>query len=368
MRPLHSFMFLAVVLIGAKVFGQVPVPFVTAEDRFMVFANRRFEKMEPRPPQAVFPMNDQIAYQDHAGRLKLFVPEGRRLVELDAGPIGEIHATRNRIAWRTRDTLKTVRDGRTVVLADHVGRFTVSDSMVVYHDTLAGQLFGLWKGRSTVLADIASASERPQWTQGSNAALFLSRETRELFLFQYGSLRKLCDSTDVGIVSAGGDLVGYWDDKTDRFMAKALGETHFLSDLRPASVQTGDGILAYVDGNGRLKCFAEGAVHTVLETTPSGWWVKDSLLLYLDEGLFKLFRPDGSITVERYVPERWQVEGALLVYLDINRELKGIRSGERIRFGTEAAIPTFDLFGDAVIYPSPTGLKTVIRNGRSYSF
>ena len=89
MRSWRSLLLCTVVLLGSRAFGQVPVPFVTAEDRFVVFANRRFEKMEPRPPQAVYAMNDELAYRDHEGRLKLFVPEGRRLVVLrshQAGP------------------------------------------------------------------------------------------------------------------------------------------------------------------------------------------------------------------------------------------------------------------------------------------
>ncbi|MFZ1333074.1 MAG: hypothetical protein WAR83_12835, partial [Flavobacteriales bacterium] len=87
-------------------------------------------------------------------------------------------------------------------------------------------------------------------------------------------------------------------------------------------------------------------------------------LLYLDEGELKLFNGTETMLVEAYVPERWQVVGNKLVYLDLNRELHGIVNGKRVRFGTEANIDTFDLYGDAIAYPSPTGFFTVLHGKR----
>jgi hypothetical protein len=109
-------------------------------------------------------------------------------------------------------------------------------------------------------------------------------------------------------------------------------------------------------------------VHTLTTSIPSGYWVQDSLLIYLDDGRLRLYRPEGPITVEEYVPERWQVHGGDLIYLDINRELHGIIGGERVRLGDEANIPSFDLFGGSVLYRSPTRMTTIIRNGRTYTF
>ena len=359
-----SLFFLASVLCVA----QVPVPFVTDQDRFMVFANGRFEKLEPRPPQEVHAMEGQVVYRDHEGLLKVFLPEGRRLHLLDAKADGVVHATRSRIAWNNADTLKTVREGRNIVLMDGVERFAISDSVVVYIDSTLHQLSVLWKNHAIPLADVAQGSERPQWMQGSNTVAFFNKGDRKLFAFYRGGVRTLCDSTDVGIVATGGDVIGYWDGNSKRFMALYRGGEEFLSDLRPASVQAGEGLLAYVDGNARLKCFWKGEVHTVLGSIPTGYWVKDSLLTYLDDGRFMLFRPGGSEVVEPYVPEQWKIEGNTLVYLDINRELRGIRNGERVRFGNEANISWFDLFGGNVVYRSPLGNTVVVTPRRSYIF
>ncbi|MBK8497288.1 MAG: hypothetical protein IPL52_00380 [Flavobacteriales bacterium] len=359
-----------VVAFGAALIAraQVPVPFTTDEDRFMVFANRRFEKLEPRVPQEVHAMEGQVLYRDHEGRLKVFLPEGRRLHLLDSQANGVIRSTRSRIVWNNADTIKTVREGRAVVLMNNVERFAVSDSLVVYIDSNMHHLSVLWKNRSLPLADVTQGSERAQWVQGSNTVAFFNKSDRRLSMFYRGQVKVLCDSTDVGIVSAGGDVIGYWDGNSKRFMAMLRGEEVFLSDVRPASVKAGAGMLAFVDGNGRLKCFANGEVHTVLDRIPSGYWVNDSMLTYLDDNRFMLFDPRGSILVEPYVPERWQVEGGMLVYLNINRELHSIRNGKRERLGSEASIASFDLFGESVRYRSPLGNTVVVTPRRTYVF
>ncbi len=359
-----SLFLLASVLCAA----QVPVPFITGQDRFMVFANGRFEKLEPRPPQEVHAMEGQVVYRDHEGLLKVFIPEGRRLHLLDSKAEGVVHATRSRIVWNNADTLKTVREGRNLVLTYGVERFDVSDSVVVYIDSTLHQLSVLWKNQAIPLADVFQGSERAQWMQGSNTVAFFNKADRKLFAFYRGSVRTLCDSTDVGIVATGGDVIGYWDGNDKRFMAFFKGGEQFISDLRPSSAQAGQGMLAYVDGNGRLKCFANGEVHTVYNGIPTGYWVKDSLLTYLDEGRFMLFKPSGSEIVEPYVPEQWKVEGGMLVYLDINRELRGIRNGKRVRFSNEANISWFDLFGENVVYRSPLGNTVVVTPRRTYTF
>jgi hypothetical protein len=364
MRAVHCIALLVPLLATA----QVPVPIVTLEDRFLIFHNGRFEKMEPRPPAFTHAMDGQLIYRDHQGQLKVFLPEGRRLFLLDPRNDVVLRGTRHRVAWLAGDTLKTVREGHAVRIADHVALFEVSDSLVVVLDSALHELHVHWRGKVIPLATVQQGSDRPQWVQGTNTVAFFNKEARKLQAFQHGAVKTLCDSTDVGIVAAGGGIIGYWDGAQRAFYATWNGREEKLSELRPASAQAGEGLLAFVDGNGRLKCYEQGVLDTVLDEMPSDYWVKDSLLLYLHKGQLKLFQHGRSIVVEPYVPERWQVEGGLLAYLDINRELRGIVGGERFRFGSEANIATFDLFGQAVVYRSPLGNTVVATSRRNYVF
>lgn len=183
-------------------------------------------------------------------------------------------------------------------------------------------------------------------------------------------LKVLTDSSDVGIAVNGNDIVGYWNDVRDEFIGDLNGKVERLSGLKPISAQEGDGILAFVDGTLKLKYWAGSAVITLTDTMPTKYWVKDKVLLYLDGGLLKMvgYGSDLPVTVVDVLPEKWQVSGDLLVYLNENRELHGLRNGKRLKFGNpEAAIADFELYGDAVVYKSPTGPITVVRQGRATS-
>jgi hypothetical protein len=348
-------------LVACVVQAQWPVPFVDGEGHFVVFANGRFERLEKEAPQRYEAQEGQVIYADAEGRLKIFIAEGRRLHLLHRGPVDRWQVAGGRAAWRAGDTLFVLREARGMAIAHPVDRFDVTDSLVVFHDRSAGELRALWRGQVVPIATITGSSDRAQWSTGSNTVTFYDRSSLKLFLFRAGRVELLTDSADMGLVANGGGVTGYWDDVQDRFMVRQGGVDHRVSDLRPVSAKAGEGVLAFVDGIGKLRCWMGGQLHTVMHGTPTDYWVQDSLLLFLKDGRLELFGPGGATTVEDYVPERWAVHDARLVYLDIDRQLWSIQNGKRERLGTEAAIPTFELYGDAVLYPAPSGPWTVIR-------
>ncbi len=352
----------------ALVLAQIPVPFTSKDGRFMAFANGRFEKLEPREPIWSVAQDGRVVYLDHESRLRVFLPEGRRLLELGADRTGPVKASRASVAWTVADTLKVLSAGKAKVVATGVQRFSISDSLLVFHDSARHELSVLWRGEIIPVAEIQQGTDAPQWSLGSNTLTFFDRSANRLFLFRRGKVQVLADSADVALTVNGEDMVGYWNGPTKQWIALDGDRSEVLSELRPVSAKIGRRIMGFVDGTGRLKCYSEGIVHTLTDTIPTEYWVQDDLLLYLHGGSLMLFQPGGSMVVERYVPERWQVWGDRLVYLDINRELRGIQDGARVRYGNEAAIPRFDLYGTAVVYPSPSGLITVIDEGRKYLY
>lgn len=348
--------------------AQVVVPFVSNVQRSMVFVGNRFLEVDARPTQRSFAMEGALLFQDHNGHLGYYEVEGARASVLERSAVDEVQVVGGLAAWRTNDTLKVLRSNAPYLVATGVEQFRVSDSLVVYHDSVEHELVAFWRGQRLPIAQIERGSREPQWTQGGNTVSFFDRSRRTVKILHRGVLRTLTNSTDVGIAVNGMDIVAYWDDLRDEFLGEAGGPPVRLSGMKPISAQAGDGIVAFADGTLKLKCWTGSELHQLTDSLPAQYWVKDRMLLYLWGGALMLYTEHGPIMVEEYVPEQWQVAGDLLVYLDINRELRGIRNGERIRFGREAGIDGFALFGDAVLYTSPTGLTTVVRDGRSYTF
>ncbi|HRH37454.1 MAG TPA: hypothetical protein PK760_03865 [Flavobacteriales bacterium] len=352
----------------AQAGAQIPVPFVSNTERFMVFCEKHFEEVDARPPQQVFAMEGQLVYVSHDGELKVYDVEPGKKQVLETNAPSDVQATRNRIAWLNGDVLRTIRGGVSTSISNGVARYQVSDSLIVLEDTVERKLGVVWRNKLHYVADLYPDGERIKWSLGSNTLSWFDRKARKLGYFRRGEEGVLCDSADIGLSVAGGDVIGYWDDHAKQLLALANGAPIFLSDTRPVSMQAGNGMLAYVDGLGKLKCFVDGKVNTVMSDIPSGYWLKDEVLVYLDNGTFKLFTRHGAMTVENYVPEKWLVEGDALVYLDMNRELRGVIDGKRVRFGSEANIADFQLYGSMVVHRNQQGNTVVATAKRTFIF
>ncbi|MBL7952924.1 MAG: hypothetical protein JNM62_14535 [Flavobacteriales bacterium] len=368
MNAIRTWMFPIALVKGALSLAQV-VPFVSDLDRTMVFAGKRFTEADARPAQRMHALSDALLYVDHGGALCLYALEARSPVVLERSAVDELQVSGDRVAWRKADTLSILRGGRGQRIATGVQRFRVSDSLVVFIDSIEHELAVHWRGQRIVLATVQQGSEAPQWNQGSNTVTFYDRSRRSVFLFQQGVVRTLTNSTDVGIAVNGDDIVGYWDDVLDEFKGEAGAAPVRLSGMKPITAQAGNGIIAFLDGTVKLKAWKGSEVLQLTDSMPAQYWVKDRVLLYLWAGQLMCLTEAGPMAVEEYVPEHWQVSGDLLVYLDLDRRIRGIRGdGERVRFGNEAGIDGFQLFGDAVLYRSPAGPITIATERRSYIF
>lgn len=355
-------------LVAPYVQAQELVPFVSNAERFMVFCNKRFVEVDDRPPMRYWAMDGAVLFQPIEGGLVQFTWEGQRMEVIERRAVRDVQVAGQRAAWVVDDTLKVLRSGAAVPVASGVDRYMVSDSLIAFVDGPAGELNVLWRGQRILLAAVGAEVKDLRWTQGTNSVSFFDRSEREVVLFQHGAVRTLTDSVDVGYVVAGNGMLAYWDDTQGEFIGEgAKGRTR-LSGLRPISAKAGDGLLAFVDGTVKLKCWREGKLITLTDSMPSEYWVQDRVVLYLQGGKLMVLAPDGPMAVDDIVPEQWKVQGELLVYLNANRELWGIRNGERMRFGKEAAIDGFDLHGGAVVYKSPTGSITVVSGGRTFVY
>jgi len=366
----YTLVLLLSVVSNLRTNAQIVVPFISNVERLMVFGDKRFKEVDVRPPERFWPMDRALFFQDHSGQLVYYALDGGQAQIVEPNRPDTILVAGERVAWLRGDTLKTLRSGRSQVLATAVSRFAVTDSLIVYHDSLEHELMVVWRGQQLPLATLEQGTQRPQWTQGGNTVTFYDRSARSLFLFRNGTLKVLTDSSDVGIAVNGTGVVGYWNDVRDEFIGDLNGKVERLSGLKPVSALAGDGILAFVDGTLKLKYWRGSVVITLTDTMPTKYWVKDRVLLYLDGGLLKVIGggSDVPMTVSEVVPEKWRVNDDLLVYLDANRELRGLRNGKRVKFGTEAAIADFELYGDAVVYKSPTGPITIVQRGKSYLY
>lgn len=368
MRPLYRVLLvLTLVLPEVRGNAQVMVPFVSDAQRFMVFAEKRFIEIDVLPPSRYWSQNGAVLYQGSHGGLAYFELDGRRMRVVERGRANDVRVSGDHAAWMVHDTLKVLRSGVGVVVATGVDRFTVSDSLVAFVDGAGTELNVLWRGQRLPIAVLQESGD-VRWEQGVNTMTYYDRSRSSLLAFQHGELRTVVDSADVGVSFCGADILAYWDDLHNEFIGESFEGRQRLSGLRPINAKAGDGALAFVDGTLKLKYWDGKEVVTLTDSMPSDYWVEGRVVLYLDAGRLKMVAPDGPMDVAEIVPEQWQVQGDRVVYLNANRELWAIHNGMRSRLGKEAAIDGFEVHGDAILYRSPKGPVTIIKDGRTFVY
>lgn len=332
----------------------------------MLFDRGRFIEVDERAPQHMAVVGDQFLFVDHAGALHAF--HGGTMDLLDPGPVTAIEGSRRLIAWRQGPALKALAPKGPVVLSTMPGAVTATDSLVVFHDRVDSTLRVWWKNRSMDVAQLRGASQGPSWSAGSNVVLFHDRERRRVSMCHRGAVLPLCDDMDTARVSAGGDLAAYWDEGDHLFRIRDHGRTCDIDPLCPRTFTAGDGVVAYVSQGGAFSVYRDGSVQAVLDHAPTEFWVKDSLVLFMDAGRFMVEHGDRAEVVERYLPEQWHVEQGTLTYLDLDRGIRQWSNGRRTVLAQGFATRRFEVWGDVVVWRTEDGVIRCWWNGRRYEY
>lgn len=345
--------------------AQGVAPFVTPSGRFVLFDQGRFQDLVTEAPRDVVVAEDKVVYVTATGELKLF--QNGSAHTMQATPPEKLLSAGRLIAYAGGGGLKLAEPTRPRELSAAVGRFIVRDSLVLFHDRTDATVNVHWKGRSFPLAGLPDTLDVPEGWVGPNTAVLFDRAARTAYRFHRGVLEPLVDSTDAVMVAAGGDLIGYSDDRSRSLHLWHKGVTTTLEPLTPRAMQAGEGLLAYVSGGGSFKCWSAGQVHVLLDHAPTAWMVRDSLLVVVDAGALKVFHDGALQVVERYVPEQWVAQGGVLTYLDLNREVRQYAHGQRTAVSREAGVARFEVFGDTVVYTGDDGSVYVWWRGGTYA-
>lgn len=360
----HFTFLFALLALTTSVHAQSPVPLVTAYGRTVVFLDGSFSDLDPRKPQALYPCGDRLAYMTDAGDLKMFA--NGNVTELQDGAPVQVETSRHMLAWKTGPALRIPTTGGAETICRNVGRFTVSDSLIAFHDIQQQNLVVYWNGRVMPIADVLMSSDDVVWKSGSNTLLLYDIGRQQVLLFYRGQVTRLCDGDDVSRSMPGGDVVAFMDQYEDTFHVFDKGQVFDVDPFAPASFQVGDGLVAYVTSSGSFRCFKDERVWDIADFAPDQYWVRDSTLVFTEQGRFKTFVNGAVQTIEQVVPEHWEASGNMIAYLDLNGVVMLYRDGVRIKVSPESGVKSFALYPGAVSYVSNSGTSKVWWRGKLY--
>lgn len=127
----------------------------------------------------------------------------------------------------------------------------------------------------------------------------------------------------------------------------------------------GDGMVAYIDNTGSFKVFMNGEIIDIASFPPDFYEVSNGMVIYGEQGYFKVWFNDRPFTLETYLPAEWKAEWNTIVYRDLNRNVKIFTKGES-RVLTYDLAEQIDLYRDVVVVNKGMNNCNVYYKGKKY--
>src|SRR5512133_884244 len=307
------------------------------QGRFYIFDNGKTTQAEYLPVKDFSVGGNCLLYLDNQNHLKMYF----------RGQVSTLEVN-NPTKFRALDYLAVYSIGSIVKIIDNGQTFTVStnsisydaeDSMVTFYDASRELLAVYYNREIHMLEDGLAGKPANQFRSGDNLVAYISSRTQDFKIFYNGENRVIEPFLSGGSFKTGRNVVAYINYADQRFKVFDRGEIYDLEDFAPASYQMGDGIVAYIDNTGSFKVFSEGEVISISSFKPDFYRVVNRMVIYGEQGYFKIWYNDRFYTLESFIPDQFQAEWNTVVYRDLNRNVKVFSKGE-------SKVLTYDLAED----------------------
>jgi len=128
----------------------------------------------------------------------------------------------------------------------------------------------------------------------------------------------------------------------------------------PKSFKVGDDVLAYVDNLEGFKVFYEGETILIAPFEPDFYEVRDSLVVFAEQGSLKVFYKGKVVEYGYYIPADYQAQESTLAFIGPNGWLEAFINGQFI-------VVTNDLISSYAVYYHVITMNTTIKKMKVYS-
>ncbi len=332
-------------------------------DRFFVFDMGIEERLEHYKINSFQVGGNCLLYVDYSSNFKVYY-EGQ-VSQLEEMEPTSYFATDYLAAWSVFNVLKIFEEGEQKVLCSNVDHYIVEDSLVVYHDKVQKQLNVYHQGQTITLEDGLIQWPIRSYRSGDNIFAYITSFDDKFKIYYRGRLLVINDFVRETVYKAGRDVVAYMNQPTNAFVAFYQGDFYILDQFMPESFQVGDGMVAFIDNNGKFKIFEGGDLKQISSFTPDFYELTDSTLVFSEDGFLKTWCDGRVYEVERYIPELYKVSERTIAYIDINRRIKAFRKCERLNISYEM-VNSLDMIRNLIIYNVGVNTTKIWYEGELY--
>ena len=317
---------LGIVLFAHSTFAQNLAAFHDYRKYFMVFDNGQTKAIDHLPAQSFQIGGNCIPFISNTGEFNVyFKGEVQTLAERY---VSKYFATRNLLVYFLYDQLYVFDNGKTHMLSSNVKNYAIGDSLVAYYNENTRSSHVYYNGKVTDLERSLVGSPIKEFKAGDNVFAYFNDNTKYFKIFYNGELQDIMQSNDLVRFEAGRNIIAYIDEARNSLHAFYKGEIFDLEDFKPKSFKVGDDMLAYVDNLGDFKVFTNGEVQTISSFEPEVYNVKDSLVVFSEQGYFKVFYNGEIYELENYIPEDFQMQESTIAFIGLNGWLKAFSNGK----------------------------------------
>ncbi|MBK7941069.1 MAG: hypothetical protein IPJ87_04210 [Flavobacteriales bacterium] len=340
--------------------------FLDYRDRLVVFDKGTFSVVEGVRPAAFQVGGNYVSYLNAIGDLKRHA--NGRTTTLDRSTGAQITVTDHLLGVKLATALK-LHDGRELrTVCVNTGLYVVEDSLAAWVDEAQRTIHIWYNGRDEVLADGLAIGAVQDWKSGDNLLAWVSTIERRFRIFHRGVVYDAADVYDAGIdFQAGADLVLYLDPQGNGLKAFHKGNFYDLEPIAPQRYAVGKGIGAWLDRTGALKVLEDGQIYTATDFAPTEFHVRDSLVVFRDQDMLKVFQAGRVHEVERYWPERWDASWGMLAYTAVDGTVRVWRKGRGEVALRERTATGFSLQRGLLTVTMPLNAVRIWWKGRVYT-
>jgi len=331
--------------------------------RFFIFDGGRTLQAEYLPAKDFSIGGTCLLYTDSKSHLKMYY--GGTISTLEVSTPSNFVALDYLAVYNIGGIVKIIENGKVTTISTNAVQYQADDSLVTFYDSNQELLAAYYKGTIHILEDGLAGRTVAGFQSGDNLVAYVSSRTRDFKIFYHGENRTIEPFLSGGIFKAGRDIVAYVNLSDNKFRIFSNGEVFLAEEFKPESWKMGDGIAAYVDNTGSFKFFEGGETEIISSFPPDFYLVRNRLVIYGEQGYFKVWFNNRSYTLESFVPAEWKADWNTIVYRDLNKNVKIFSKGIS-KILTYDLAESVDLYRDLVVVNKGMNNYNVYYKGKKY--
>jgi hypothetical protein len=330
---------------------------------FMVFDKGIVKELEHLPVKSFQVGGKCIPFVSHSGQFKVYY-DGNVKTLADQF-VSKYYTSPNLMVYQLYNQLYVFDNGNVHMLSGNVKNYAASDSLVAYFNENTYSTHIYYKDSIFDIESSLVGTPVIEFKAGDNLIAYYNKNTKYLKAFYHGKVWNILHSLSRIDFIAGRDILAYVDYAKNSFHLFYKGKMIDLEDYKPKSFKIGDDLMAYVDNLDGFKIFYDDEIHQISTFEPDFYEVKDSLVVFAEQGNLKVFYKGEVSEYGYFIPKDIQAKESTLAFIGPNGWLEAFTNGEFIEV-TNDLITSYSVDYNVICINTTLKKIKIFSHGKTY--